>query len=222
MRRNPLFTLLFILPFILTLVPAYATSGPIRIDQPKILRNAPGLNPEALNYAVRGYQWAFAHDNIRNPNILTVIDFNLPSSAKRVWVLNLKTSKVLMHVHTTQGKNSGTYYARYFSNRPGSDETSLGIYLTLNTYNGKHGLSERLDGLEPGINNNVYRREIVVHPAWYASSSFVEEYHRTGDSWGCFGINPAVSSRFIALTKGGSVIFAYATRELSDQHLAHI
>lgn len=215
--RNLLKSILFISTIIINpLSYAYAPD----INPQQILANAHGLDPLALKYAIKGYHWAVAHHEINNPNILTIIDFNLPSDARRVWVLNLASSHVLMNTYTTQGKNSGLYYARHFSNEPGAEETSLGVYKTLNAYDGKHGLSERIAGLEPGLNNNAYNRAVVVHPAEYASAGYVREFHRTGRSWGCFGFDPAVSSKFINITKGGSIIFAYASPEQHDYRLA--
>lgn len=195
-----------------------STAAPT-IHQQRILKNAPHLDPNALKFAVKGYQWALKHKKIDNPNILTVINFNLPSFAKRLWVIDLKSSKILLNTFTTQGRGSGLYYAKRFSNQLHTNQTSLGVYKTLNAYQGQHGLSVRLEGLESGINDNAYRRAIVVHPAWYASSAFAKKYHRTGRSWGCFAIDPSVSQQFVRLTQGGSTIFAYATAEQNDRYL---
>ncbi len=221
MIKRQLVTSLLLLPLLFITTFAFANYIP-EIDQQKILANARGLDPEALKYAVKGYEWAIANHRVNNKNILTIIDFTKPADAKRMWVINLKTSRVIMNTYTTQGKNSGGYYATRFSNQCRTDETSLGVYETLNTYDGKHGLSERLQGLEPGINNNALRRDIVVHPAWYATPSFVAENHGAGRSWGCFGISPNLSTRFIELTKDGSVIFAYANQERSDRYISHV
>lgn len=193
---------------------------PSRIDTQAILKAAPKLNPQALQYALRGYHWALAKHQVKNPNILTVIDFTLPSRSKRLWVINLATHKVLLNTFTTQGKHSGVYYAKHFSNKTNSDETCLGVFKTLGAYRGKHGLSLQLKGLEKGINDNAQKRAIVVHPAWYATPAFVKKYGRTGRSWGCFGLNPKISTQFINLTKNGSVIFAYAGQEQKDPNLA--
>lgn len=190
------------------------------INEKKILANAPKLDPNALKYAIKGYDWALKNKKINKPNILTVIDFNLPAYAKRMWVIDLKTSRVLMRLYTTQGKKSGLVYARHFSNGRRSDETSLGVYKILYPYRGEHGLSLRLEGLEKNINSNAYRRAVVIHPAWYATSAFVKKYHRTGRSWGCFAIDPAISKKYIELTKNGSILFAYASSEQQDPYIA--
>jgi hypothetical protein len=186
------------------------------IDQSKILKNARDLSPTALKFALKGYYWALKKGDVKNPDVLTVIDFSMPSNAKRMWVIDLKTSQVLMNLYTTHGKGSGMTYAKRFSNQRHTDESSLGTYETLNSYRGEHGYSERVKGLEKGINDNAYRRAIVVHPAWYAKSSFIQHEHRAGRSWGCFGIDPSKSSQFVNFTKNGSVIFVYAAPEKSD------
>lgn len=208
----------FILTSLLPLTFSYAFNSQqaSSINEAKIQANAPGLNPQALKYAVNGFRWALSHGDVKNTNVLTIVDFSHPSCDKRVWVINLNTSRVLLNTYTTQGKRSGVYYATQFSNQPGSDESSLGVYETLSPYGGKHGLSMRLRGLESGVNTNAYNRAIVVHPAWYATPNYVAQNHRTGRSWGCFGLDPSLTDKFIALTQNGSIIFAYASQEKYD------
>lgn len=182
---------------------------------PNNFANQP-LNPATLNQAMKAYRWAVATGKVHNKKVLTIVDFTLPSNKKRLWVINPATGKVLLNLHTAQGKNSGLKYATHFSNKPGSDTSSLGAYVTANVYDGKHGESMRLQGLEKGINNNAMRRDIVVHPANYVTPSFIKAEGRAGRSWGCFAVNPKKSKELISLTKGGSVIFAYAPSENHD------
>ena len=222
--KKALLTTLIGLSSIATLPLAHATvtttNKTSQIDTQKILANAPTLNAHALQLAVNGYQWAQKHNHVTNPNVLTVIDFTLPSAEKRLWVIDLSSSKILLNTYTTHGKNSGLNYATHFSNDPRSNETSLGVYQTLNTYQGEHGLSLRINGLEKGVNDNALRRAVVIHPAIYATSDYVNQNHRTGRSWGCFAVSPAVSQQFINLTKNGSIIFAYAKPIEKDPNLA--
>ncbi len=192
----------------------------IAINQAKILANAPGLQADALKYAVNGYRWAMDNDQVENPSILTVVDFNLPSNKKRLWVIDLNTDKVLLNAYTAHGKGSGVKYADDFSNQVNSHASSLGVFKTLNTYFGHHGKSLRLQGLEKGVNNNAYKRNIVVHSASYVKPTFVKSHNRAGRSWGCFAMNPAVTKQFMKLTKGGSIIFAYADEEKQDDLIA--
>lgn len=199
----------------------YASTSPT-INEQKIISHASNLDPKALQSAVHAYKWALKNGYVKNPYILTVIDFNLPSYKKRAWVIDLKNSKVLMNLYTTHGKNSGTSYASHFSNSPSSDATSLGAYTTLNTYMGKHGFSERLQGLEKGVNDNAFKRAIVIHSADYATPQYIKAYGQAGRSWGCFAISPAESKAFVNYTKNGSVIFAYADQEKHDPMLSTV
>lgn len=180
-----------------------------------------GLSPKILAYAINGYRWAVKHNEVANPFILTIVDFKKPSNTRRLWVIDLKNDRVLMYTHVAQGKNTGKLYATRFSNRPGSDESSPGIYTTANVYDGEHGESMRVKGLEDGINNNAYRRAIVVHPAWYMTPDFIKQNGYAGRSWGCFALNPAIADKFIGLVKGGSVLFAYASPEKYDARVDH-
>lgn len=193
-----------------TVVTNAISSSTPTIDEAKILKNSPGLNQSALHAAVNAYKWALKAGHVSNASILTVIDFNLPSSKKRAWVIDLKKNKTVMNFHTTHGKNSGAAYATKFSNKVNSDTSSVGVFVTLNAYVGKHGLSERIKGLEPGVNDNAYKRNIVVHPANYATASYIKAKGQAGRSWGCFAISPALSKEFVKLTQNGSVIFAFA------------
>lgn len=212
MLKTVVYTTSLLLSLLMTNVALANNSAPA-INEQKIISHASDLNPQALNSALQAYQWALKNGYVKNPNVLTVIDFTKPSNEKRAWLIDLKNSTVLMNFYTTHGKNSGLDYAQSFSNSFSSDQTSLGVYTTMNAYYGKHGLSERLMGLEKGVNNNALQRSVVVHPADYASDAYVKANGRAGRSWGCFGISPAISSKFVNYTKNGSVIYAYASPE---------
>jgi L,D-transpeptidase catalytic domain len=178
-------------------------------------------SPQALTYAINAYQWALEHNQVKNPNILTVVDFNLPSFDKRLWVINLKNDEVMIHTYVAQGKNTGAVYATHFSNRPESLESSPGIYTTGKEYMGEHGHSLRVNGLEAGINNNAYSREIVIHPASYVGTAFVKANGYAGRSWGCFAVSERLADRIIAKLKNGTVLFADAPSEQSDPRVNH-
>lgn len=185
-----------------------------------ILANTQGLKKDVLEHALTGYHWAISHGYVSNPDILTIVDFSKPSYQKRMWVVNIKSGKELMNLYTTHGRNSGMTSATTFSNRSGSKESSVGVFVTMNPYRGKHGLSVRLKGLEPGINSHAYARAIVVHPAWYATPSYISARHRAGRSWGCFALDPAKSSKYVNLTKDGTVFYAYGKPEEHDPVVA--
>lgn len=180
-----------------------------------------GLTPEVMKYAMNGYQWALDHHQVTNKNILTVVNFDLPSYEKRMWVIDLQSRKVLMALHVTQGKNSGAIYATRFSNRPGSLESSPGIFTTGEVYDGEHGRSMRVNGLEPGINDRAMERAIVIHPASYVTPSFIKENGYAGRSWGCFAVNPSRLNKLFRIIKNQSVLFAYGAPEKQDPRVNH-
>jgi hypothetical protein len=170
-----------------------------------------GLKPKPLKAALNAYSWALDHEKLgSNKDILTVVDFTLPSYEKRMWVINLQQNKVLMKLHTTQGAGSGSLYANRFSNISNTQATSLGLYKTSEEYYGGHGKSMRLDGLQKGINNNARNRNIVIHEAAYATQEYIRRNHRAGRSWGCFAVSPFNKNKLLSYVKGGSAFFAYA------------
>lgn len=173
-----------------------------------ITAQAPNLRPNVLNLALNAYEHAREQGKDRK-GILTVVDYNLPSSKKRLWVINLNNDKVEYNTLVAQGKNTGLNFARHFSNRAGSDESSLGTFETGNTYSGEHGYSLRLHGLNPQFNGNAFNRAVVMHSAWYVSKSFDEEHGRIGRSWGCFAMSKKMEPKVVNAIKGGTIIFAY-------------
>lgn len=186
-----------------------------------ILSEAQGLNPHVLELALKAYEKVreSGHDQ---QQVLTIVDYTKPSTEPRMWVINLKEAKVLFQLLVAHGKNSGGNYADSFSNQPKSLKSSVGVFLTENTYVGHDGYSLRLDGLEPGFNSNAYERDIIVHPANYVSQTFADEHHRLGRSWGCFAVNPKVSPQLINNIKGGTVIFAYYPEKQWLEHSQYI
>ncbi|TGE14399.1 murein L,D-transpeptidase catalytic domain family protein [Hymenobacter elongatus] len=142
--------------------------------------------------------------------VLTVIDFSRSSRLKRLWVIDLKQQRVLFHTLVAHGKNTGEEFAQAFSNVNGSEQSSIGFYLTGNTYNGKHGLSLKLRGLEPRYNSNAGSRAVVVHGAEYVCEDFVRQHGRLGRSQGCPALPASQASDIIRVIKGGSVIYAHA------------
>jgi len=164
------------------------------------------INYTAFEQAVIGYQKIKG----RKKDILTLIDFTKPSTQERMYVLDMKNRRLLYSSHVSHGRNSGGNYATSFSNKSGSYKSSLGFYLTENTYQGRNGYSLILNGLEKGINDKARERAIVIHGAPYANPSVIKSSGRLGRSLGCPALPLAVSKPIIDTIKGGSLLYIYA------------
>jgi hypothetical protein len=164
------------------------------------------INYTAFEQALAGYHKVSTKCN----NIITLIDFTKPSTEERFYVLDIKQKKMLFSSHVSHGKNSGENYATSFSNQSGSYKSSLGFYLTGNTYYGKHGYSLILEGLEKGINDKAKERAIVIHGASYANPSAIVGKGRLGRSLGCPALPQTVSESIIKTIKDGSLLYIYA------------
>lgn len=151
-------------------------------------------------------------NRIGNPNYLSVIDFTQHASAKRLYLINMRTGAVerFLVAHGSGSDPSHTGYATYFSNEDRTHASSLGFYKTAETYDGEHGYSLRLDGLS-STNSNARERAIVVHGADYVAA--------LGRSWGCPAVEPSQRGRLIGMVKGGSIIYAYHQRFSSDKEI---
>lgn len=170
--------------------------------------NSLNVNPHVLDLALKAYNRAFQKGYIKQ-KILTIIDYSLPSSKKRMWVVDVYSKKVLYHTLVAHGKHTGGLFATHFSDSPGSRASSIGTFITENTYMGSKGYSLRLRGLEPGFNTMAHSRAIVMHGAWYATANFAAHHGRLGLSWGCPAVSPVLAKPIINDIKGGSLVFAY-------------
>ncbi|MCD4793506.1 MAG: murein L,D-transpeptidase catalytic domain family protein [Bacteroidales bacterium] len=160
---------------------------------------------EVFKMAMIGYYQL----NQKKKNIITIIDYSKPSTKKRFFVIDIDNNKLLYNCLTAHGKKSGNNYASEFSNMPGSKMSSIGFFITAETYSGKHGYSLKLDGTEKDINDNARKRAIVIHAANYVSKSFIKKHGRLGRSWGCPALPPKLSKNIINTIKNGSVLFIY-------------
>lgn len=142
-------------------------------------------------------------------DLLTVIDFSKSSNTKRLWIIDMAAHKVLFNTLVAHGRNSGDEFANSFSNIASSNMSSLGFYATGEIYNGKHGASLKLDGLEQGVNSNARNRAVVMHAADYVSEQFIKMHHRLGRSQGCPALPNEVNGKVINLIKGKSCLFIY-------------
>ena len=162
--------------------------------------------------ALAAYRGTASARLVRNP-LLTVVDYALPSSQRRLWVIEPETGHVRFHEFVAHGRGSSAERdpdrAVRFGNEPASHRSSLGTFLTGPTYAGKHGHSLALRGLEPGVNDRAFERRIVIHPAAYVGSAFrAASGGRVGRSFGCPALDPSVSRVVIDTIQGGSVLYA--------------
>ena len=192
-----------------TAVPAAHAAAPASELAPALLRQAPGLRANVLELAINAASEAAKKGLVRKKNLLTVIDYSLPSTQPRLFVFDLAAKKLLYRELVAHGKNSGEVVPNFFSNEPGSEATSLGLFVTADTYNGSNGYSLRLKGLEEGINDMAFNRAIVMHGAYYVSREAIKALGRLGRSWGCPAVRPEVAKEIINTIRGGSAIFAY-------------
>jgi hypothetical protein len=168
-----------------------------------------GLSKEAFEYAYKGYQHLLDNKKISNADYLTICDFSQSSKQKRLYLIDLTNNEVVMNTYVAHGRNSGTEYATHFSNKPESLQSSLGFYVTRQTYTGEHGLSLRVQGLEPGFNDKAYDRAIVIHGADYIGAERLRNGSFMGRSYGCPAIPANESAALINIIKNGSCLFIY-------------
>ena len=187
--------------------PCHATASQALMSS--LLGQAPGLSGKVLQLALNAATCADSRGLVKRRELLTVIDYSLPSSEPRLFVFNLVTHKLLFRELVAHGKNSGGDHASFFSNSSGSLASSLGLYVTADAYVGNNGYSLRLRGLEEGVNDMAWDRAIVMHGAYYVSREAVQALGRLGRSWGCPAVRAEIADKIINTVRGGSPVFAY-------------
>jgi len=177
------------------------------------------LDYSVFKQALEGYNSL----ELSNKKILSIIDFSKPSTEERLFIIDLENPKLLLQTLVAHGKNSGLMNATRFSNRSGSRKSSLGFYITGNTYRGRHGYSLLLHGVEKGINDNARQRGVVIHGANYVSEKFVAGNNSMlGRSWGCPAVSYELSKKIINLIKDGSCLYIYADDETYKRKSAFV
>ena len=164
------------------------------------------LRPEVLEQACVGYLTLHPTGRIERAGLLAVADMDLPNTTERLWVIDLKAARVVHRSLVAHGAGSGHLRARRFSNRESSACTSLGFYRTGATYDGIHGYSRRIEGLDKGQNANAFDRYVVLHAADYASPKYVQQYGHLGYSRGCPALPPEQFKDIIATLRVGSLL----------------
>jgi hypothetical protein len=196
-------------PYVCLAAPPPCAANPAEASMSSLLQQAPGLRGEVLRLALDASECAAERGLVKRRNLLAVIDYSLPSSEPRLFVFDLLARKLLFRELVAHGKNTGGDRASYFSNDSGSLASSLGLYVTADTYVGHNGYSLRLRGLEAGINDMAWDRAIVMHGASYVSREAVKVLGRLGRSWGCPAVRAEIADKIIDTLRGGSAIFAY-------------
>ncbi len=195
---------------VLFLLPSCATVPPPRpLPAVALAPTAdPWPRPEVLDLAMEAYHCGEREGRFDRP-LLTIIDYSLPSSEPRLWVIDVRRQELLNHELVAHGEGSGDTLPVSFSNEEGSHQSSLGLFRTDEAYTGRFGYSLRLSGLEPGINDKARERAIVVHGSPDVSQAFIAKWGTLGRSWGCPAVPETVSAQIIDRIAGGSAIFAY-------------
>lgn len=187
----------------------YASAATLPIQLSKALTQAaPTLDSKVLSTALSAMQCAL-NNGAKPANRLAVIDFSLPSSDKRLWIFDLQNEKLVLHDFVAHGNRSGDNFATSFSNTNGSHQSSIGLFRTAESYQGKHGYSLRMDGLEPGFNDRARERAIVIHSADYVNPEWIKSQGRIGRSQGCPAVRPEIGRTVVDNLKGGQFMFSW-------------
>jgi hypothetical protein len=187
-------------------------------DVALISRIAPKINPIVITEAVSAMKCAQNKGVGKNASRIAIIDYTIPSKKPRLWVVDLKAQKLLFEEHVAHGQGSGADIPNAFSDRDGSHQTSLGLFLTDATYQGGNGYSLKLQGLSKGFNESAMRRLIVMHGARYVNPVAAIAMGRLGRSWGCPAVRTEVAKPMIDTLKQGQFIYAHGpgTAQLSS------
>jgi hypothetical protein len=203
------------LPLLAMAPPTFGVPAPTSVTstspsgiETALLHAAPEIRPAALRAAIAAWDDLRSRGEVSRP-LLTVIDYGLPSTTKRMWVFDLASCKLLFHELVAHGRNSGEDATQTFSNETGSLMTSLGAFVTGETYTGRNGYSLRLRGMEPGVNDRAEARAIVVHGAPYVSEDVAHKLGRLGRSYGCPAVRTAIARPLIDELKDRTLVYAW-------------
>jgi hypothetical protein len=166
------------------------------------------IDPNVFGLAFGAASCAVHAGAVTNPSTLTIIDYSKTSTEKRLWVFDLRTRALLYEELVAHGQGSGDDFARLFSNEPETHRSSLGLFVTQETYTGKNGYSLRLDGLDTGFNDRARERAIVMPGASYVSAALARTQGRLGRSWGCPALSEDIARTVIGRIKDGGLVFA--------------
>lgn len=191
--------------------------------------NESGLDSTVFQKAITGYYNLKMVNRLpANSTIVTIIDFNKPSTEKRMWIVDLEKKKLLLNTWVAHGKGSGDNMADAFSNNDESHQSSLGFYVTDDIYVGKHGRSLHLDGMDAGFNDKARERDIVLHGADYVNQNTIDQLGRLGRSFGCPAVSTEVVDQVINTIKNKNLLFIngndseYTSKYLNEDQAAKL
>ena len=176
---------------------------------------APQLEQRALQGALQALRCA-EREGASECRRLAVIDYSRSSLERRLLVFDLARGRLLQREFVAHGRQSGESFAEHFSNLPGSNQSSLGLFRSAESYKGRHGHSLRLDGLEPGLNDQARARALVIHGADYVAPTWAQKYGRMGRSLGCPAVQQEVIGVLVDQLKDGQYLFAWHP-QISDE-----
>ena len=168
-----------------------------------------GLDYNAFRYGIIGFLSLKQDGKLSERNLVSIIDYTQSSCEKRFYTIDLDDEKIIFNTYVSHGQGTGGNFAEKFSNIPGSHQSSIGFYVTGDTYVGSKGYSLRLHGEERGINDKAFERAIVMHQADYVSENWIKKYGRIGRSYGCPALPVGLSKKVIETIKDKTAIFAY-------------
>jgi hypothetical protein len=148
-------------------------------------------------------------DRLSHIDRIGIVDFSRPSNAPRFFVIDMANGETTRHLvaHGRGSDPAHTGWVQKLSNVPGSHASSAGAYVTGDAYQGAHGRSMRLEGLDP-LNSNAEARAIVVHAAWYVSPDMARNTGMIGRSEGCFAMSNSSRDAVMERLGAGRLIYA--------------
>ena len=160
------------------------------------------LSFTAFRYAYIGYQSMRKQRKLNDKDLFSIIDFTKDCNTKRFYTIDLEKMKILYYTYVAHGKKSGERIVE-------SNKSSIGFYITGDTYNGSNGYSLMLHGDEKGYNSNLAKRSVVIHTADYANENYIARNGRMGRSLGCPVLPENIYKQVINTIKEKTMIFAY-------------
>ena len=204
---------LYLIAWLLPMAEAAPTPGSeVEVDAIALLYDEVGLAAMELKSDALAEAMDRADRHGTAARYLAIADMTQPSTAKRLYVIDLEQRDLVMHTYVAHGQNTGDLMAERFSNRHGSHQTSLGLYrVGAEIVSPKHGPALLLHGLDKGLNDQALAREVIIHGADYVSEEFIRSHGRLGRSWGCPAVTRDDMSRVIELLADGGLLFIHGS-----------